>query len=107
MEVFNVEHFQFLNKTCFNPTLNLTSPYLMFTRHELNPLINLSLQYSRAMYREEEKLCLKWNDFQENAILAFGTLREDREFADVTLVCEDGQHVEAHKAIWPHPAHSF
>ena len=51
------------------------------------------------MYRGEEKLCLKWNDFQENAISAFGTLREDREFADVTLACEDGQQVEAHKVI--------
>ena len=51
------------------------------------------------MYRDEEKLCLKWNDFQENAISAFGTLREDREFADVTLACEDGQQVEAHKVI--------
>jgi len=51
------------------------------------------------MYREEEKLCLKWNDFQENAISAFGTLREDREFADVTLACEDGQQVEAHRVI--------
>ena len=51
------------------------------------------------MYRKEEKLCFKWNDFQENAISAFGTLREDREFADVTLACEDGQQVEAHKVI--------
>ena len=51
------------------------------------------------MYREEEKLCLEWNDFQENAISAFGTLREDREFADVTLACEDGQQVEAHRVI--------
>ena len=48
---------------------------------------------------DQEKLCLKWNDFQENAISAFGTLREDREFADVTLACEDGQQVEAHKVI--------
>merc|ERR1712129_552204 len=52
-----------------------------------------------VMYREEEKLCLKWNDFQENALSAFGTLRGDREFADVTLACEDGQQVEAHKVI--------
>ena len=51
------------------------------------------------MNSEEEKLCLKWNDFQENAISAFGTLRNDREFADVTLACEDGQQVEAHKVI--------
>merc|ERR1719187_1857226 len=47
----------------------------------------------------EEKLCLKWNDFQANVNSTFGTLREDREFADVTLACEDGQQVEAHKVI--------
>merc|ERR1719319_1496860 len=46
-----------------------------------------------------KNVCLKWNDFQENAISSFGTLREDREFADVTLACEDGQQVEAHKVI--------
>jgi len=51
------------------------------------------------MNRADEKLCLKWNDFQENAISAFGTLRHDKEFADVILACEDGQQVEAHKAI--------
>ena len=44
-----------------------------------------------------EKLCLKWNDFQENVNTAFGSLREDNEFADVTLACEDGQQIEAHK----------
>ena len=46
-----------------------------------------------------EKLCLKWNDFQENVNTAFGRLREDKEFADVTLACKDGQQVEAHKVI--------
>jgi len=51
------------------------------------------------MFREDEKLCLKWNDFQENVISAFRTIREDKEFVDVTLVCEDGQQVEAHKII--------
>ena len=44
-----------------------------------------------------EKLCLKWNDFQENVNTAFGSMREDNEFADVTLACEDGQQIEAHK----------
>ena len=46
-----------------------------------------------------EKLCLKWTDFQENARTAFGILRNDQELADVTLVSEDGQQVEAHKII--------
>ena len=51
------------------------------------------------MYQQQEKLCLKWNDFQVNAASAFGSLRDDREFSDVTLACEDGQQVEAHKVI--------
>ena len=48
---------------------------------------------------EKEKLCLKWNDFQENATSAFEAMREDSNFADVTLVCQDGQHIEAHKVV--------
>ena len=47
-----------------------------------------------------EKLCLQWNDFkEENLYSAFGRLREDKEFTDVTLVCEDGQHLDSHKVI--------
>ena len=46
-----------------------------------------------------EKFCLKWNDFTDNITTTFGFLREDNEFADVTLACEDGQQVEAHKVI--------
>ena len=46
-----------------------------------------------------EKLCLQWNDFKENAISSFGNLREDVDFTDVTLACEDGKQVEAHKVI--------
>ena len=46
-----------------------------------------------------ENLCLQWNDFKENTISAFGNLREDGEFADVTLACKDGEQVEAHKVI--------
>ena len=46
-----------------------------------------------------EKLCLKWDDFQENIHSTFGELRHDKEFVDVTLACEDGSQVEAHKVI--------
>ena len=46
-----------------------------------------------------EKLCLKWNDFQENLNSTFGGLRNDQDFADVTLVCEDGTQIETHKTI--------
>ena len=45
-----------------------------------------------------EKLCLQWNDFKENITASFGNLRHDEEFSDITLACEDGKQVEAHKA---------
>ena len=46
-----------------------------------------------------EKLCLKWSDFRKSAVTTFWDLKEDTEFSDVTLVSEDGQHVESHKVI--------
>ena len=46
-----------------------------------------------------EKLCLQWNDFQENVKSAFGHLRGTNDFIDVTLACEGGRHIEAHKVI--------
>ena len=46
-----------------------------------------------------EKLCLKWNDFQENISSAFGSLRKDNDLSDVTLACEDGHQIEAHKVV--------
>ena len=46
-----------------------------------------------------EKLCLRWNDFQEDFSKKIGHFKEDRDFADVTLVCEDGSQVDAHRVI--------
>ena len=46
-----------------------------------------------------EKLCLRWNDFQENTSSAFGKLRGEKDFSDVTLACADGQQMEAHRAV--------
>ena len=46
-----------------------------------------------------EKICLQWNDFKDSVILSFGSLREDKDFADVTLVSEDGKQMEVHKVV--------
>ena len=46
-----------------------------------------------------ERLCLQWNDFQDNIKCVSAFLKEDKDFNDVTLVCEDGQQMEAHKVI--------
>ena len=51
------------------------------------------------MQRSDEKLCLQWNDFRDNVSSAFKDLRDDKDFTDLTLACEDGQQVEAHKMV--------
>jgi hypothetical protein len=45
-----------------------------------------------------EKFCLRWNDFETNISGAFRELREDKDFFDVTLACDDDQ-LQAHKVI--------
>ena len=47
----------------------------------------------------EEKFCLKWNDFQENALKTFSKLRKEDDFSDVTLVADDQKQLMAHKVI--------
>ena len=46
-----------------------------------------------------EKLLLQRNDFKDSVTFSFRELRNDKEFSDVTLACEDGQQVEAHKVV--------
>jgi len=45
-----------------------------------------------------EKFCLRWNDFENNISNAFRELRDDKDFFDVTLACDDDQ-MQAHKVI--------
>jgi len=45
-----------------------------------------------------EKFCLRWTDFESNIGVAFRELREEKDFFDVTLVCNEDQ-IQAHKVI--------
>jgi len=45
-----------------------------------------------------EKFCLRWNDFERSISGAFKELRDDKDFFDVTIACDDEQ-VSAHKVI--------
>ena len=60
-----------------------------FVLQMLQFVFQLALLAKQRM-SNSEKLCLKWNDFQENLHSAFAVLRNDQDLADVTLVCEDG-----------------
>jgi len=47
-----------------------------------------------------DNFCLRWNDFESNISTSFRELREDSEFLDVTLCCDNGVDVvQAHKVI--------
>ena len=46
-----------------------------------------------------ENLYLKWDDFQRNMCFSYQKLREDTDFNDVTLACEDNTKIEAHRII--------
>ena len=46
-----------------------------------------------------EKFGLKWNDYQKNWNKALNELREDTEFADVTLISDDKVKFSAHKIL--------
>ena len=46
-----------------------------------------------------EKFCLRWNDFETNVSSAFREIREEKDFFDVTLACDDDSQIQAHKVI--------
>ena len=51
------------------------------------------------MHSFNEKLCLQWSDFHDNIKSSFRELRNDKDFSDVTLACDDGQRVEVHRFV--------
>ena len=50
---------------------------------------------------------MKWNEFDTNIREYLRILREDQRLFDVTLVTDDGQHIQAHKIILSAGSHFF
>ena len=46
-----------------------------------------------------EKFSLKWNDYQQNSVQSFSSLRAESVFTDVTLVGDDHQQISSHKVV--------
>jgi len=61
-------------------------------------LVKAAVQQTGPAMGSNEKFCLRWNDFESNISVAFRELREEKDFFDVTLACDDSQ-VQAHKVI--------
>jgi hypothetical protein len=48
---------------------------------------------------DSEKFCLKWNEYENNVSATFKNLRDDQDFADVTLAAEGELQVEVHTIV--------
>ena len=98
MYIFRLEYIDILTwligKTFTLPFLHFCGEWIVSEK-----ILNTVQIFECNCTNMSEKLCLQWNDFQDNIKSAFGNLREDNDFTDVTLACEDGQQVEAHKVI--------
>jgi len=57
------------------------------------------LQFCETRMWSEQALSIKWNQFSDNIKESYKTLRQENNFSDVTLACEDGQQIEAHKIV--------
>merc|ERR1712179_626686 len=51
------------------------------------------------MINMEDRFCLNWSGYDANIREYFRKIREDQRLFDVTLVTDDGQHIQAHKVI--------
>merc|ERR1719245_2038158 len=54
---------------------------------------------SDCRMNNDDKWCLRWDQFDKNTREYFSSLRKDGRMFDVTLATEDGQQIQAHRII--------
>ena len=47
----------------------------------------------------QECFVLRWNDFPTNVVTNLQEMREDNDFYDVTLACDEQSFIQGHKVI--------
>jgi hypothetical protein len=65
----------------------------------ISSIVTHSAAALAKMTNSSEKFCLKWNDFQLNILESYRDLKNNSDFSDVTLVCDDNQQLQGHKII--------
>ena len=86
--------------TTINTNINSNKYKLKKTISGLPKTTDLSqICLTICLDKMSHKINLKWHEIKENMKDTFESLMENRDFVDVSLVCEDGQLVEAHKVI--------
>ena len=59
----------------------------------------IPIRCKKTLARMSEKFCVQWNDYSDSVKEGFKTLKTNSDFSDVTLACEDGQQIDAHKVV--------
>jgi len=63
------------------------------------PSLNLSHQQQHSQQQQQQQhYALKWNDFQSSILSSFRHLRDEEDFVDVTLACDE-RSFTAHKVV--------
>ena len=57
------------------------------------------LQIKTLNMADNDKFCLSWNSFEENIRTSYKELKQERDFCDVTVACEEDFALEAHKVV--------
>lgn len=57
-----------------------------------------SLNLSHQQQQHQQHYALKWNDFQSSILSSFRHLRDEEDFVDVTLACDE-RSFTAHKVV--------
>ena len=91
---------------CYLPALPNRQTIRHHYRNNYNSVLGLEILAAKKEKRISdkmgsemgEKFCLRWNDFENSISGAFRELRDQQDFFDVTIACEDNQ-IEAHKVI--------
>ena len=73
--------------------------YALDQFHQYATRCNITCSVIHQWFDRMKKVCLKSETFQGDLAFSFQRLRSERDFTDVTLVTEDGQHFVAHRVI--------
>lgn len=63
------------------------------------PLSTIPSSDNHSDIETPSEFCLRWNNYQMNLLSVFEQLLEKQLFVDVTLCCEGGYSVKAHKIV--------
>lgn len=80
------------------PPIPLPPPPLSFSSDSTTTAAS-SQQHQQLFMNQHQHYALKWNDYQSSILNSFRHLRDEEDFVDVTIACDDQRSFTAHKVV--------